>query len=158
MIEPPAALGMEAAGVVVDVGEGVAHLLPGDRVAYACAPPGAYVDVRTLAADQVVVLPDDVDDETAAALMLKGMTARVPPASHASRARRRHRARARGGGRRRPVAVPVGEGARRARDRHGVERRQGAACARARLRAVIVTRDGKFAERCRMRPAAAAPT
>ena len=75
MIEPPAPLGMEAAGVVLDVGEGVAHLLPGDRVAYACAPPGAYVGVRTMAAEQVVVLPDDVDDETAAALMLKGMTA-----------------------------------------------------------------------------------
>ncbi len=75
MIEPPAPLGMEAAGVVLDVGDGVAHLLPGDRVAYACAPPGAYVGVRTMPADQVVVLPDDVDDETAAMLMLKGMTA-----------------------------------------------------------------------------------
>jgi NADPH:quinone reductase-like Zn-dependent oxidoreductase len=75
MIEPPAPLGMEAAGVVVDVGGGVAHLLPGDRVAYACAPPGAYASARTMQADQVVVLPDDVDDETAAALMLKGMTA-----------------------------------------------------------------------------------
>ncbi len=42
MIQPPAAIGMEAAGVVLDVGDGVAHLLPGDRVAYACPPPGAY--------------------------------------------------------------------------------------------------------------------
>ena len=75
MIEPPAPLGMEAGGVVLDVGEGVAHLLPGDRVAYACAPPGAYVSVRTMPAEHVVVLPDDVDDETAAAVMLKGMTA-----------------------------------------------------------------------------------
>ncbi|HEX2887493.1 SRPBCC family protein [Vineibacter terrae] len=75
MIEPPAPLGMEAAGEVLEVGDGVAHLLPGDRVAYACAPPGAYVGVRTLAADHVVVLPDHVDDESAAALMLKGMTA-----------------------------------------------------------------------------------
>jgi len=75
MIEPPAPLGMEAAGVVADVGDGVAHLLPGDRVAYACALPGAYVGARTMPADQVVVLPDDVDEETAAALMLKGMTA-----------------------------------------------------------------------------------
>jgi len=75
MIEPPAPLGMEAAGVVLDVGDGVAHLLPGDRVAYACTPPGAYVGVRTMPAHQVVVLPDDVDDETAAAVMLKGMTA-----------------------------------------------------------------------------------
>ena len=75
LIEPPAVLGMEAAGVVVDVGDGVAHVLPGDRVAYACAPPGAYVGARTMPADQIVVLPDDVDEETAAALMLKGMTA-----------------------------------------------------------------------------------
>jgi NADPH:quinone reductase-like Zn-dependent oxidoreductase len=75
MLEPPAPLGMEAAGEVVDVGDGVAHLLPGDRVAYACPPPGAYVSVRTMAAQQVVVLPDHVDDETAAAVMLKGMTA-----------------------------------------------------------------------------------
>ncbi|MBC7802462.1 MAG: SRPBCC family protein [Candidatus Parcubacteria bacterium] len=77
MIEPPAAIGMEAAGVVLDVGEGVAHLLPGDRVAYACLPPGAYATVRTMAADQVVVLPDEVSDETAAAVMLKGMTAEI---------------------------------------------------------------------------------
>jgi NADPH:quinone reductase-like Zn-dependent oxidoreductase len=75
MIEPPAAPGMEAAGVVVDVGDGVTHLLPGDRVAYACMPPGAYVDLRTLPADQVIALPDDVGDEAAAALMLKGLSA-----------------------------------------------------------------------------------
>ena len=75
MIEPPAPIGMEAAGVVIDVGDGVTHLLPGDRIAYACAPPGAYVGLRTLPASQVVVLPDEIDDETAAAVMLKGMTA-----------------------------------------------------------------------------------
>jgi NADPH:quinone reductase-like Zn-dependent oxidoreductase len=75
MIDPPAAIGMEAAGTVLDVGPGVAHLLPGDRVAYACPPPGAYATVRTLSAEQVVPLPEDVSDETAAALMLKGMTA-----------------------------------------------------------------------------------
>jgi NADPH2:quinone reductase len=75
MLVPPAPLGMEAAGIVVDVGPGVAYLLPGDRVAYACPPPGAYASVRTLPAESVVVLPDDVDDEAAAALMLKGLTA-----------------------------------------------------------------------------------
>ena len=75
MIEPPAAIGMEAAGVVMDVGDGVGHLLPGDRVAYACPPPGAYATVRTMQADQLVVLPEHVDDETAAAVMLKGMSA-----------------------------------------------------------------------------------
>jgi NADPH:quinone reductase-like Zn-dependent oxidoreductase len=75
MITPPAVIGMEAAGTVVDVGPGVAHLLPGDRVAYACPPPGAYCSIRTMAAGQVVVLPEDVAEETAAAVMLKGMSA-----------------------------------------------------------------------------------
>ncbi len=75
LIEPGGTLGMEAAGIVIDVGPGVAHVLADDRVAYACLPPGAYVGVRTMRADQVVALPDDVDDETAAAVMLKGMTA-----------------------------------------------------------------------------------
>lgn len=73
MIEPPAPLGMEAAGVVVESNApGFSH---GDRVAYACAPPGAYATMRTLPAAQLVPLPDHVSEETAAALMLKGMTA-----------------------------------------------------------------------------------
>ena len=75
MLEPPAPPGMEASGTVIDVGEGVSHLLPGDRVAYVAPQPGAYVDVRTLPAVHVVALPDDVDDEVAATLMLKGLTA-----------------------------------------------------------------------------------
>jgi NADPH:quinone reductase-like Zn-dependent oxidoreductase len=73
MIEPPAPLGMEAAGVVLE--SNAPGFGPGDRVAYACTPPGAYATVRTLPASQLVLLPDDVSEETAAALMLKGMTA-----------------------------------------------------------------------------------
>src|SRR5438309_10219897 len=73
MIEPPAPIGMEAAGVVLE--SQAAGFGPGDRVAYACAPPGSYVTVRTLPTDQLVLLPDYVSEETAAALMLKGMTA-----------------------------------------------------------------------------------
>jgi NADPH:quinone reductase-like Zn-dependent oxidoreductase/uncharacterized protein YndB with AHSA1/START domain len=73
MIEPPAPIGMEAAGVVVE--SNAPGFSPGDRVAYACLPPGAYVTMRTLPAAQLVLLPDHVDEETAAALMLKGMTA-----------------------------------------------------------------------------------
>ena len=73
MIEPPAPLGMEAAGVVVD--SNAPGFSPGDRVAYACAPPGAYATMRTLPAAPLVLLPDHVSEETAAALMLKGMTA-----------------------------------------------------------------------------------
>ena len=75
LIAPPGVLGMEAAGEVVDTGPGVDHLRKGDRVAYACAPPGAYASVRTMPADLVVKLPDRVDAETAAALLLKGVTA-----------------------------------------------------------------------------------
>lgn len=71
----PAAIGMEGAGVVEAVGEGVAVVKPGDRVAYASPPPGSYTDQRIIRADRLVVLPDDVSEEMAAGMMLKGMTA-----------------------------------------------------------------------------------
>jgi len=67
--------GMEAAGSVVDVGDGVAGLLPGDRVAYLWDRPGAYTTVRNVPSDRVVRLPAAVEDTTAAALLLKGVTA-----------------------------------------------------------------------------------
>jgi NADPH2:quinone reductase len=70
----PAALGMEAAGVVEAVGEGVTHLRPGDRAAYAAQPPGAYAEVRVMPAAQVCPLPDGIPFEQGAAMMLKGMT------------------------------------------------------------------------------------
>ncbi|WP_310462367.1 quinone oxidoreductase [Sphaerotilus sp.] len=71
----PLVLGMEAAGVVESVGEGVMHLQAGDRVAYASQPPGSYCEVRVMPAKCVVQLPDGIDVETGAAMMLKGMTA-----------------------------------------------------------------------------------
>ena len=71
----PAAMGMEAAGVVTAVGEGVVHLRPGDRVAYAANPPGAYAAARTMPAAQVCPLPDGISFDEGAAMMLKGMTA-----------------------------------------------------------------------------------
>ena len=67
--------GMEAAGTVDVVGAGVTNLIPGDRVAYAMAI-GAYAEARLIPADKVVKLPDTIDDRTAAAMMLQGMTAR----------------------------------------------------------------------------------
>ncbi len=70
----PLGLGMEGAGVVEAVGEGVSHLQPGDRVAYASAPPGAYCELRVMPARCVVQLPDAIDFETGAAMMLKGLT------------------------------------------------------------------------------------
>ena len=70
----PAALGMEAAGVVEAVGEGVTHLKPGDRAAYAAQPPGAYCEARVMPAAQVCPLPDAISFEEGAAMMLKGLT------------------------------------------------------------------------------------
>lgn len=70
----PAALGMEGAGVVEAVGEGVSHLAVGDRAAYASQPPGAYSEARVMPAKCVVKLPDGIDFETGAAMMLKGLT------------------------------------------------------------------------------------
>ncbi len=71
----PLNLGMEGAGVVEAVGDGVQHLQPGDRVAYASNPPGSYSEVRVMPATYVCQLPDSVDFETGAAMMLKGLTA-----------------------------------------------------------------------------------
>lgn len=75
LLTPPGVLGMEGAGEVLDVGEGVAAFQPGDRVAYAGPPLGAYAEVRTLPADLLVPLPDGLNEETAAAVLLKGLTA-----------------------------------------------------------------------------------
>lgn len=71
----PQVLGMEAAGVVEAVGSGVEELAVGDRVAYANIPVGAYAEQRLIPAERIVKLPDEIDDCTAAAMMLKGMTA-----------------------------------------------------------------------------------
>ncbi|MEM8749899.1 MAG: quinone oxidoreductase [Pseudomonadota bacterium] len=73
-LELPHALGMEAAGIVEAVGDGVTHLKAGDRAAYASAPPGAYSEARVMAATQVCKLPDGISFEEGAAMMLKGMT------------------------------------------------------------------------------------
>ena len=71
----PAGLGFEAAGVVEAVGDGAGDLKPGDRVAYAGGLPGAYAQARVIAADRLVKLPEALDFETGAAMMLQGMTA-----------------------------------------------------------------------------------
>jgi NADPH2:quinone reductase len=70
----PGGLGQEGAGVVEAVGEGVSHVKPGDRVAYAARPNGAYSELRTMPADILVRLPDAIDFETGAAMMLQGLT------------------------------------------------------------------------------------
>ena len=71
----PLNLGMEGAGIVEAVGEGVTHLKVGDRAAYASNPPGSYSDVRVMPALTVCQLPEAISFETGAAMMLKGLTA-----------------------------------------------------------------------------------
>jgi len=70
----PSGIGLEAAGQVEALGEGVTDLAVGDRIAYASPPIGAYAQARVMPANRVVKVPDGVDDRTAAAMMLKGMT------------------------------------------------------------------------------------
>ncbi|MCW8916476.1 MAG: quinone oxidoreductase [Magnetovibrio sp.] len=71
----PSGIGLEGSGFVAEVGEAVTDLEIGDRVAYASPPPGAYAELRNIEADRVVKIPDSINDKTAAAMMLQGMTA-----------------------------------------------------------------------------------
>lgn len=71
----PSGIGLEGAGVVEAVGPGVDTLRPGDRVAYAGGPVGAYAEARCIAADRLLRLPDAIDCRTGAAMMLQGLTA-----------------------------------------------------------------------------------
>src|ERR1700691_1153722 len=70
----PSGLGGEGAGIVEEVGAGVTDLQPGDRVAYGAAPVGSYAEARLIPADRLIKLPSGIDDKTAAAMMLKGLT------------------------------------------------------------------------------------
>ena len=71
----PSGLGLEGAGVVEEVGAGVKDFKPGQRVAYGTGPLGAYAETRNLPAHRLVPLPKGISDTTAAAMMLKGLTA-----------------------------------------------------------------------------------
>jgi len=70
----PSGLGTEAAGTIEEVGPGITDLRPGERVAYAGGPLGAYAEQRVMPADRLVVLPEGISDQQAAAMMLKGLT------------------------------------------------------------------------------------
>jgi NADPH:quinone reductase len=72
----PSGLGLEAAGVVEELGEGVTGLKVGDRIAYGVGALGAYAELRNLPANRITRLPSGIPDETAAGMMLKGMTVR----------------------------------------------------------------------------------
>jgi len=71
----PCTIGMEGAGTVLAIGDNVQDFAPGDRIAYAGGPLGAYATERVIPADRVVKLPEDIDFKTAAAMMLQGITA-----------------------------------------------------------------------------------
>lgn len=71
----PSGIGLEGAGVVEAIGPEVSEVVPGDRVAYAGGPIGAYAQARNLPAHRLVRLPDAISDQQAAAMMLQGMTA-----------------------------------------------------------------------------------
>lgn len=72
----PAVPGLEGAGIVEEIGEGVSEIAVGDRVAYAGIPPGAYAEIRRIPAHRLVKLPDGISTSQGAAMMLQGMTAR----------------------------------------------------------------------------------
>lgn len=73
-LELPSGIGLEGAGVVEAVGDGVSHLKPGDRVSYGTGPLGAYAEARIMPAANLLKLPEAIPFETGAAMMLKGMT------------------------------------------------------------------------------------
>ncbi len=106
----------------------------GDRVAYAGRPEGSYAHVRIVPAARLIALPDRIDERTAAAMMIRGMTARaLLHETYKVQARRPdpHPCRRRRG---RPDHVPMGQASRRHRDRHREQRREGRHCSRPRLR------------------------
>jgi NADPH:quinone reductase len=72
----PSGIGLESAGVVEAIGPGVTEVAVGDRIACVAGPDGAYGEVRNVPAARAVKLPDGIDDRTAAAMMVRGMTAR----------------------------------------------------------------------------------
>ena len=74
-LSTPSGIGMEGAGIIEELGQDVNDLEIGNRVVYAAPPPGSYSEARLMPAAAVVKIPDDMSDEIAAAIMLKGMTA-----------------------------------------------------------------------------------
>ena len=144
--DAPGVLGMEAAGSVYDVGPNVSHVMPGDRVAYLGPMPGAYCSVRCVPASWVLRLPAAVEDDTAAALLLKGLTADYLL---------RDLGGVRAGTRLLVHAAPAASANWCARGQDGSAQRSSAPCPAKKRRAiagahgcehVIVTRDYRFAD------------
>ena len=117
----PSGLGSEAAGVIEAVGEGVSGFAAGDRVATFGPPIGAYATARNLPATSLFKLPDDIEDRTAAAILLEGVHHRIPGRTLRPRAGGADRAGPCGGGRGGASAGRLAQGSGRDRDR---QRRQ----------------------------------
>ena len=144
----------EAAGIVEEVGPGVSGLKPGDRVAYAGGPIGAYAEGRVMPADRLVPVPDGITDQQAAAMMLKGMTAwYLVRRTHPVKTRRDDPdpCRGRWG---RADRLPMGQASRRHRDRHRRRRRKG----RARQGSMAATIRSSIAARISSRGSTRSPT
>jgi len=110
---------VEGAGRVEAIGAGVENLAPGDRVAW-FYHPGSYADLAAVRAESLVKVPEVVDDQTAAAVMMQGLTAHHLVTETYPGRRGRHRRGAGRRGRRRAAAHPAGQGRRRPRYRPGV--------------------------------------
>src|SRR6266436_3575304 len=120
----PAAMGVEGAGRVEAIGAGVENLAPGDRVAW-FYHPCSYADLAAVRAESLVKIPEVVDDQTAAAVMMQGLTAHHLVTETYPGRRWRHRRGAGRRGRRRAAAHPAGQGRRRPRYRPGLRQRAG---------------------------------
>ena len=101
-------MGVEAAGVIEEVGPGVTGFAEGDRVTYTGSPLGAYSTERVMDVAPLIKLPDTIPFETAAAMTMRGLTDVLPAPPDRAPGRRRHRAAARRRRRRRPALHPVG--------------------------------------------------
>ena len=74
-VKLPSSIGMEAVGVVETIGPGVTNVKVGDRVGYVMGPPGSYAEGRLYPASRLIALPEDISDQLAAGMLLKGLTA-----------------------------------------------------------------------------------
>ena len=123
--------GQEGAGEVVAVGEGVETVVAGDRVAFS-GTTASYAEMVRVSAARLVKLPDGVDDQTGAAVLLQGMTAHFLATSHVPAGAGARLPRTRGCGRRRLAAYADRQDARRESHRHRLDRGEGGAGARGR--------------------------
>ena len=140
----PATPGMEGAGIVEALGDGVTEVKVQDRVAYAGLPPGAYAEMRVIPAHRLVSLPEGIPTRQAAGMMLRGMTARYLLHGCFRVKRRGCHPDSRRCRRRRPHCLAVGQTPRGNRDRHRGFKGEGRTSASPWLRSHDPVRGGGF--------------